>query len=73
MKRLGKVLHVSKAKRLILNVETNLPVGAQVCDSKLRPVGLVADIFGPVKKPYVSVRSSVDTPEQYVGQILYAI
>jgi len=71
LKRLGKVLHVSSSKRLVIVAEANIPIGTQVFDSKLKVVGSVADIFGPVKKPYVTVKPSVDKPEQYVGQILY--
>ena len=73
MKRLGKVLHISKARKLILSTEINLKLGTQVYDSKLIPVGSVADIFGPVKKPYMSIKPVIDTPERYIGQNLYVM
>ena len=71
LNRLGKVLHVSSTRRLILRAETKPSLGTQVYDSKLRPVGSVAEIFGPVKKPYISVKPIIDEPKRYVGRVLY--
>jgi rRNA processing protein Gar1 len=32
----------------------------------------VSDVFGPIAKPYVAVRPSVDDPNSYVNHVLYA-
>ena len=73
VKRLGKILHFSKSRNLILRLEKNsLPrIRSRVFDSKLRHVGFVFDVFGPVSKPYVSVKSSLSNPSDLVGRVVY--
>jgi len=72
LKRLGIVLHRSKnTGNLILRAEFAPEVGEKVLDSKLKTVGNVFDIFGPVSRPYVSVRPTVERPESYQGRPLY--
>jgi len=72
LKRLGVVLHKSKnTGNLILRAEFAPRVGEKVLDSKLRVVGNVFDVFGPVSRPYVSVRPTVERPETYEGRPLY--
>lgn len=75
MRRLGKVLHLSKSGNLILRLEQNpVPtIGAQVCDYKLRNIGLVNNILGPVKGPYVSVKSTTSVEGTLEGRILYLV
>lgn len=74
MKPLGKVLHVSKSKKLILKTSSPPPpVNTEVYDEKLNVIGIVYDIMGPVSSPYVSVlvdKASIN-PETLVGRILY--
>ncbi len=72
LKRLGVVLHVSKnTGNLILRAEFAPRVGERVLDSRLRVVGTVFDVFGPVSRPYVSVRPSVEGAESLGGKPLY--
>ena len=73
MQRLGKVLHVSDSKNLILRAEVLAGLGMRVADDKLREIGRVVDLFGPVDKPYVSVKSNVKDSGKYVGQIIYTL
>lgn len=72
MRRLGKVTHVSHRGSIILRSEKIPPIGAQVVDKKVQLVGRVQDVFGPVHRPYVSVRpkSEVDG-HSLVDQMLY--
>lgn len=58
--------------KLILKAEFTPRIGDEILDKKLRKVGVVFDIFGPVKSPYVSVKPQVKDPTKFVGQILYA-
>jgi len=37
----------------------------------LKPVGKISDVFGPVKNPYISVKSMINELEYYVGRPLY--
>ena len=72
LRRLGVVVHVSmNSRNLIVKAETTPRVGDPVFDSKLRRVGVVFDILGPVSNPYVSAKPEVDNPERYVGKPLY--
>ena len=73
MRRIGKVLHVTKAGEIIVRSESNqVPrIGDEVFGPDLKRVGVVADVFGPVASPYVAVRPLVDDPSQLVGQVLY--
>lgn len=74
MKRLGKVLHVSKRGSVIVRSNQTPPIGKHsvVLDKKANRVGSVIDVFGPTSNPYVAVRPAkgFDTAS-LVGQIVY--
>ena len=73
MQRIGRALHISSNKNIILKVE-NLPkLGNKVIDENLRSIGMVSDIFGPVSSPYVSVKTNVKEPYRLVNHILYSV
>jgi rRNA processing protein Gar1 len=44
----------------------------EVFDSKLRQVGFVFDVFGPISIPYVSIKPTVSEPSALVGRVVYA-
>jgi RNA-binding protein len=75
LRRLGKVLHLSKSGNLILRLEETQvpPIGAPVCDYKLRNIGLVNNVLGPVRSPYVSVKPAVGTDGALSGRVLYLV
>ncbi len=75
MRRLGKVMHLSKSGNLILRLEQPpVPaIGAQVCDYKLRNLGVVNNILGPVKSPYVSVKPESSIDGGLSGRVLYLV
>jgi RNA-binding protein len=75
LRRLGKVLHLSKSGNLLLRLEQYpVPIiGAPVCDYKLRSVGQVNNILGPVKTPYVSVKPVSNVEGALVGRVLYQV
>jgi len=74
LRRLGKILHFSSSRSLIVKCDESrfVKLGTRVCDSKLREVGSVQDLFGPVGSPYVSVRPSVPSPAKFVHRIVYS-
>jgi rRNA processing protein Gar1 len=73
LKRIGRALHISSNKNVILKAE-NLPkFGDKIVDKNLRSVGTVFDIFGPVSSPYVSVKTNVEESHRLVGHVLYAV
>ena len=74
LNRLGSVLHKSRgSNNLILRAENTAFPGEVAVDKSLRKVGSILDLFGPVDKPYISVRPFKDNSDEYVGQILYKL
>ena len=75
LKRLGKVLHLSKSGNLILRLDQPLvpAIGAQVCDYKIRRIGVVNNVLGPVKSPYVSVKPVANVDRTLAGRVLYLV
>ena len=74
LRRLGKVLHMSKSGNLIVRLEQP-PVPAErtrVVDYKIKRIGTVNNILGPVKSPYVSVKPEI-AGEGFSGRILYLL
>ncbi|AEC51265.1 H/ACA RNA-protein complex component Gar1 [Pyrococcus sp. NA2] len=71
MKRLGKVSHYAKQGLLIVRTNWVPSLNDPVVDKDLKFVGIVKDVFGPVRMPYVAIKPKVENPERYVGQILY--
>ena len=65
---------MSKNGKLILrlNSDTNLKLGEKVFNSKLREVGKVQDIFGPVNNPYISITPKISDPLSLVGKLVYS-
>jgi rRNA processing protein Gar1 len=66
---------VSKSHALIVKLDPPRFVrpGTKACDSKLKDVGVVIDILGPVSGPYVSVKPTIAKPESVVGRTVYAL
>jgi RNA-binding protein len=54
-------------------VETPPRIGEKVVDEKIRQIGTVFDVFGPVSSPYIAIKTTVEDPETLVNQTLYAI
>ena len=69
--RIGYVLHVSNTKNMILKAENIPRIGDEVTNEKLKPVGTVFDVFGPISSPYVAVKPNIQSPEKLVNQVLY--
>jgi len=75
LRRLGKVTHLSKSRALIVKLDPPKFVrpGTKACDSKLKNIGVVTDILGPVSGPYVSIKPTVSKPESIIGRFVYAL
>ena len=57
IKRLGKISFFSDLGLAIVKNPPKLPsLKSNVVDEKMEHVGIVYDIFGPVKTPYISVK-----------------
>lgn len=72
MRRLGKVLQVTKRGSIIVQTDKSPPIGAKVVDKKAQLIGRIQDVFGPVKSPYVSIQSrNREEALKLVNQIVY--
>ncbi|MBE6489770.1 MAG: Gar1/Naf1 family protein [Methanobrevibacter sp.] len=56
MKFLGNSLHVANSGKLIARSDKTPSPGAIVYDSKKNKIGKVGYVFGPTKRPYISIR-----------------
>ncbi len=75
LKRLGKILHLSNSRSLIVKCDEArfVKLGTRTCDSKLKEIGKVQDFFGPVSAPYVSIRPASPSPAKFVHRIVYSL
>ncbi|MAH21783.1 MAG: hypothetical protein CMO12_03115 [Thaumarchaeota archaeon] len=69
----GLALHVSKSRRLIIRAESELPGGSIIVDEKQRKIGKVAEIFGPVAKPYASIIPMTSRLRRVIGNRVFFI
>ena len=69
------MLHLSKSGNLVLRLDQPpVPaIRAQVCDYKLRQIGVVNNVLGPVKSPYVSVKPTANVGDTLTGRVLYLV
>jgi len=71
LQRLGRVLHISPSRNIIIKIE-NLPrIGETVVDENLKTVGKIFDLFGPVTSPYVAIRPTTLKLEELANKTLY--
>jgi len=56
MKKLGIILHKSKSGYLVVRLVNVPPIGIKVYDNKLRFIGIIKDVIGPVREPYALVK-----------------
>jgi len=68
LKRPGKVLHVTKGRMILVKATTAPPINSKVFNNKGREIGYVYDVFGPVKAPYVLVRTR-ENPEKVKHEV----
>jgi len=75
LRRLGKILHISSSRSLIVKCDESrfVRLGTRTCDSKLKEIGKVQDLFGPISSPYISIRPAGPSPAKYVGRIAYSL
>jgi RNA-binding protein len=69
---LGTVSHLSRSSgNLILKAEAKVRIGESAFAEGGRRVGIIYDLFGPVKHPFIAIRPGVKAPEKYVGEPLF--
>jgi len=73
LERIGKILHITSDKNIILKAENRARIGDRVVDENLNPIGKIFDIFGPVSSPYVSVKADTENFQSSTDRILYVV
>jgi RNA-binding protein len=72
MQKVGVVLHLAKSGRLIVKSSViDIKVGTILYDIKGKRVAKVAEVFGPVKEPYLSCIPLTDRVKKLEGQEVY--
>ena len=64
---------MTPSRNIVVKSEQLPRIGEKVVDEKLKQVGVVFDVFGPVSRPYVSVKPSVGEPKILVNRNLYVV
>ncbi len=62
IRKIGKILHRSNLAKniLIIKLRERVPVGTIIYDEKMREVGKLIEVFGPVVSPYGRVLLNED-------------
>jgi rRNA processing protein Gar1 len=71
LQRIGRVLHLTRNKNLILKAENIPRIGSIALNEFMKPIGTVLDVFGPSSAPYVSVKSHEKDLQLLVGRVIY--
>ena len=74
MKKLGKVSHISNKGKIIVRSDNTPGFGLPVYTENNKKVGIVQDIFGPTKKPYITIKlyaKNTKNLEKRVGETLF--
>jgi RNA-binding protein len=73
LQRLGRVLHISPSRNVIVKIENVPQIGETVVNENLTVVGKVFDIFGPVSSPYTAIKPTIRETEKLVNKTLYVL
>ena len=73
MRRLGKVLHVTPSHNVIVKTDKTPKIGSTVVNEKLKLVGKIFDVTGPVSSPYAIVKPAIKEPERLTAKQLYLL
>ena len=73
LQRLGKVLHVTPSQNVIVKADKTPKIGSAVVNEKIKVVGKVFDVIGPVSSPYVVIRPTIKDSEKIMAKQLYLL
>ncbi len=64
---------MTPSRNVVVKAERLPRMGEKVVDEKLKQVGMIFDVFGPVSRPYVSIKSSTEDTKVLVNRSLYVV
>ncbi len=75
LRKLGKIWNISKSGFIVVQADpSSLPkVGSSVVDRKMKKIGYVYDIIGPVKNPFVLVKPDEDVLKEMIFGELFVV
>lgn len=71
LQRLGRVLSVTPSQNVVVKLDKAPKLGVAVIDEKLKVVGKIFDVIGPVSSPYAVIRPSVKDLGALANKQLY--
>ncbi len=75
MRKLGVILHISSHGYIILRAALFPKINSSVLTKRMKKIGKVHDVFGPVLSPYISVKPSKKMApadlKKLVGETVY--
>ncbi|BBE41549.1 MAG: H/ACA ribonucleoprotein complex subunit GAR1 [Conexivisphaera sp.] len=72
MKAVGYVLRRAKSGRIIVKLFVEVQEGITLYDRRGRKIGVVREVFGPVRSPYASLEPRTDRVGGEIGESVYA-
>jgi RNA-binding protein len=73
LQRLGKIISVTPSQNIVVKIDKTPQIGSAVIDEKLKVIGKVFDIIGPVSSPYAVVKPTIKAPEKLANKQLYLL
>ena len=64
---------MSPSRNVIVKIEKTPKIGDTVVNEKLKPIGKISDVFGPVSSPYATVKTTLREPEKLINKMLYVL
>ncbi len=74
MKKLGKISHISNRGKIIVRSDNTPGFGLTVFSEDKKRIGIIQDIFGPTKRPYITVKvhaKNTKNIESRVGESVF--
>ncbi|MCW4030873.1 MAG: Gar1/Naf1 family protein [Candidatus Bathyarchaeota archaeon] len=68
---MGKVLHVTPSQNIVVKTDKTPKIGSAVINEKMKTVGKIFDVVGPVSSPYVIIKPVIKKPEKLADKQLY--
>jgi RNA-binding protein len=73
LQRLGRVVHVSQSRNIIIKLENIPKIGTVVVNENLKPVGKILDVFGPISSPYASIKPKIHETRELTEKAVYVL
>jgi len=74
MKKLGIISHISNKGKIIVRSDSTPGFGLPVFGKNKKRIGIIQDVFGPTKKPYITVKvyaKNAENLDKRVGETLF--